>query len=662
MSSPSKSFIFCVHAHQPVGNFGWVFEEAYQKSYKPFFEVVSRHPKIPVSAHFSGSLIDWLEKNKPDFIALLKSLSERGQLEFIGGAYYEPIYGLIPEKDLKGQVQMMKDKIYSLFHRVPEGVWLTERVWDAKIVKPLAEVGMQFTILDDLHFEKIGIREPVMGYYETKTNRDSLDLFASMKHLRYLMPFRQAEETIQFITQQQAEAPDVFVFADDIEKFGMWPGTYDWVYKEGWLDQFLTQLERAQDNIRAYSFHDFRKTFKPKGQMTIPHASYAEMMEWSGGYFYNFFKKYSESRYMCERMQSVSQKLQKIEKSKNLDAAVFAEAQRALYRAQCNCSYWHGVFGGLYLHHLRSAVFENLIQCEALLQKASHKAWPKIESEELESGERVRMNLKDAACFFTPNHGAALEELDFIPVSANLMCNLKRRKETYHEAVLNKKPVGAGAGEHLSIHEILGVKEEGLEKHLQYDQFSKFSFMDHFFEKEIDRETFGSAAYAEAGDFADGRYEAKIKKKPHDEIHFFRRGTLKLEGRRCPMELEKIFIPKGTNAVKAKYVLTNRSARTLAFAFGVEFNFSIGDQDAMKGISRDHVRSWIFRDSWRNVELEIYAGQEWRLLTAAIETVSESESGLERTYQELGTMLQRNISLKPKESVQYELELTLKKT
>ena len=111
MSNKTKSLIFCVHSHQPIGNFDVVFEEAYEKCYKPFFEVVEKHPSLPVCCHFSGCLIDWLEAKKPEFIHLLKKMSDRGQLEFIGGGYYEPIFGLIPQKDLLGQLRMMNSKL-----------------------------------------------------------------------------------------------------------------------------------------------------------------------------------------------------------------------------------------------------------------------------------------------------------------------------------------------------------------------------------------------------------------------------------------------------------------------------------------------------------------------------------------------------------------------
>ena len=44
-------------------------------------------------------------------------------------------------------------------------------------------------------------------------------------------------------------------------------------------------------------------------------------------------------------------------------------AREALYRGQCNCPYWHGAFGGIYLPHLRHAIYNQLIACDDLLDQ-----------------------------------------------------------------------------------------------------------------------------------------------------------------------------------------------------------------------------------------------------------------------------------------------------
>ena len=87
-----------IHAHQPVGNFDDVFERAYAQSYLPFVEVLSRHPSIRVGLHYTGSLLEWIERAHPEYFERLRGLVERGQIEIVGGGYYEPILIAIPPR------------------------------------------------------------------------------------------------------------------------------------------------------------------------------------------------------------------------------------------------------------------------------------------------------------------------------------------------------------------------------------------------------------------------------------------------------------------------------------------------------------------------------------------------------------------------------------
>jgi alpha-amylase len=642
-----------------VGNFDHVFAEAFDKSYAPFFDVLERHPRVPMSFHFSGSLLDWIESHRPAFIAKVRKLVERGQIEILGGAYYEPIYGMIPKRDLVGQIQMMREKIRGHFGVDPEGGWLTERVWDPDLVKPLEHAGIRYTVLDDSHFEKMGMKLPVTGYYRTTDGGKSVDVFASIKELRYLIPFRPAEDTIAFVRQTKAGPEDVFVFADDCEKFGMWPGTHHWVFKEKWLDNFFTGLEAATD-IGLYTLGSFRRQFKAKRTLRIAHSSYNEMMQWSGGCFYNFFDRYEESRYMRERVWAVSEALDRLP-SGNGSAEGVRKARQALYKAQCNCGYWHGVFGGLYLHHLRSSVFENLIRADGMMAEAASHAslaakGSQVQIVKLESGDRTVFRQKNTISFFNAQYGAALEELDFVPKNANILCTLQRRKEFYHDSVLKKTPSTAAT----AIHAMLGVKDKNLEKSLFYDPVRRLSFMDHFFERNISAVEFERSSYAEAGDFVGKPYKTHVGRGEHKSAAFERTADLRLGRARTSLSLVKTAEPKGDSGLSVRYEMKNRGRRAAAFTLGVEFNFSIGEKEVGKGLKREGVRRWTFNDSWRKIAIELSSPYDCSLLATPVDTVSESECGLERTYQQLGVLLQRRFSLEPGETAEHLIEMDVR--
>ena len=99
MSANKITLLLGIHCHQPVGNFEWVLEDGYKKAYLPFVEALERHPKIKMALHYSGSLLEWIEKSHPEFLNKIAQLVKRGQVEVMTGGFYEPILAIIPERD-----------------------------------------------------------------------------------------------------------------------------------------------------------------------------------------------------------------------------------------------------------------------------------------------------------------------------------------------------------------------------------------------------------------------------------------------------------------------------------------------------------------------------------------------------------------------------------
>jgi len=97
--APRISLALAIHNHQPVGNFGWVFAEVYDRAYLPMLEALERHPGVRLSLHYTGPLLEWLGAERPEFLARLGALVARGQVELLGGGLYEPVLASLPERD-----------------------------------------------------------------------------------------------------------------------------------------------------------------------------------------------------------------------------------------------------------------------------------------------------------------------------------------------------------------------------------------------------------------------------------------------------------------------------------------------------------------------------------------------------------------------------------
>jgi alpha-amylase/alpha-mannosidase (GH57 family) len=100
-----------VHAHQPVGNFPEVIEDAHLRCYKPFLETLYAYPDFRFAAHFSGWLLDWLRERYPADMDLLAEMVKRGQVELFSSGDTEPVLAAIPHRDRVGQLRTLNDKL-----------------------------------------------------------------------------------------------------------------------------------------------------------------------------------------------------------------------------------------------------------------------------------------------------------------------------------------------------------------------------------------------------------------------------------------------------------------------------------------------------------------------------------------------------------------------
>ena len=680
MSRGKVTLVLGLHNHQPVGNFEHVFEEAYSKAYLPFMEILDSFPGIPFVLHNSGVLWNWLVKHHPEYMELLSSMSERGQIEIMSGGYYEPILSVIPERDRQGQLRMMRDFLTARFDRTPRGCWLTERIWEPHLPLTLSRAGLEYVIVDDAHFKSTGFSiEEMRGFFLSEEDGDYIRIFPIDKRLRYLIPFSAPEETIEYlrrVAEEPGKEDKIVVLADDGEKFGLWPGTHKLCYEEGWLERMCGLLSESGDWLNLSTFSGVIDTHGPIGIVYLPTASYSEMMEWAlplkageryrkavdllsaadsieepkeavrGGFWRNFLVKYEESNWMHKRMIAVSEALEGTGEKNG-------KALDHLYQAQCNCAYWHGLFGGLYLPHLRSAVFTHLIEAENVAAAATgRKLEHEVRDIDGDGVEELIVSSSHLRAFFKAR-GGSLRELDIISPAFNVTDTLTRRREIYHNDIAGfGNPSGGEPGAAVSIHDITSAKEGGLERFLLYDDRNRESLIDHFIGAETDMEAFADSSYKELGDFLQAIYGLEIGRSGDEPLFTFeRRGKVEsAAGKNVTVDLVKsIVMASSSSRLDIDYLIRPVDGN-LDCRFAVESVFSLLAGDAPdryflfpgRNISDRRLASMgeergvdrlSLVDEWLGIEIGLEfepATLVWRF---PIETVSNSESGLERVYQ-----------------------------
>ncbi|HEV2424187.1 MAG TPA: alpha-amylase/4-alpha-glucanotransferase domain-containing protein [Terriglobia bacterium] len=542
------SFALLLHSHQPVGNFDHVIEEAYSKAYRPFVDLLARHPGIRVGLHYTGFLLQWIEKNHPEFFAGLRRLVERQQVELVSGGFYEPILPVIPDRDKRAQILKLTDFIRSRFGVTPRGAWLTERVWEPSLAKPLAEVGIEYIVLDDTHFTLAGVEaKNLNGYYYTEDAGLPLRLVPSIKSLRYTIPFREPAETMEILRSGldsgvPASRRPLFAMGDDLEKFGGWPHTFEHCYAHGWLERFFQAVDSARDWLEVTTLADYLDRNPPLGRVYLPTASYEEMMTWAlpmeaarelraclaasdhlpeadkfrrflrAGLWRNFLAKYPEANQMHKLMLEVGRRLQAAAASgaSSADHAhLLSEAGDNLLASQCNDAYWHGVFGGLYTPHLRSGILGHLIRAECALDRLEDPAAPLVTRSDFDCDGSTEIQVRHRlyGMVLRPADGGTISALRFKPAGIELINSLARRPEEYHDEVRAQAHSHATRGAvPESIHAQEPASEPNLAEFLRYDRYARHVFRSYVFPAGKQWQDFEQLTLEESPELAGGEW------------------------------------------------------------------------------------------------------------------------------------------------------------
>ena len=679
MPAPSIQLCLVLHNHQPVGNFEHVFEAAYQDSYLPFLDVFEEYVHLQISLHLSGPLAVWMQEKHPEYLARVSELVSQGRIEVLGGAFYEPILPMIPGRDRQGQICRYSTWLEQHLGGPVRGMWMPERVWESELTSDLAQSEIEYTILDDYHFRRAGLNpKQLLGYFVAENEGHVLRVFPGSERLRYLIPFQEAQETIDFCRDMASQQPGcVLVFGDDGEKFGTWPDTAKHVYQEGWLRRFFEALTENRGWLKTTTLAQAVASTPPQGKIYLPDASYREMTEWAmpvekqlafdraskmlesdarwsqvqpfigGGYWRNFKVKYPESNEMYSRMMYVSQLVEQAE-NMPISPVILDRARDYLYQGQCNCSYWHGAFGGIYLPHLRNAVYQNLLTAECLIERCQHDGAPWVEATHsdfnFDGHDEIRLANDRLVAWFSPQCGGSMFELDLRDLGHNLLATLQRRPEAYHEKVKAGQNLADATAS--SIHDRVVFKQEGLDRCLHYDSRLRKNLIDHFWDEDIDLRSVADNVALERGDFADGKYETVIGRNPDRvQVKLHRSGN----AWGVPLKLTKgVTMESGQSELEIAYLIEGLPAGK-DFHFGVEFNFagmpadqedrffSDAAQQMLGTLGQEHSlerqETIHLTDRWLGLGVTLSIGQAGGIWTYPIQTVSQSEAGFERVHQ-----------------------------
>jgi 4-alpha-glucanotransferase len=658
------AFCFGIHNHQPIGNFDSVLAETTARAYRPLLERVRARPEVRLTVHCTGSLLLWLREHARDTFDLLGAAVSAGQVELLTGGFYEPILAILPDADKRGQIERLTTFLHTEFGVRPRGMWLAERVWEPHLPRALREAGVEYVLVDDSHFALAGLDpEELAGYYMTEEQGTTVAVFPISQRLRYLIPFADVSKTIEYLDSRRAAG--VLTVVDDGEKFGAWPGTYDHVYGQRWLDTFFDRI-LATPWLTMTTFSDVMDRLPAAGRVYLPTASYQEMGDWSlpaeagqaleaarrelgpleggaritallrGGFWRAFLVKYPEIADIYWKMLRLSRAIES-GLAERPGAPALSAAREALWRGQANDAYWHGVFGGCYLPHLRRAVKSALLDAERRLDDAAPAvaaAAAHVMDANGDGRDEILVRTPALALTIDPALGGALTELACLPRALDLADVMTRRPEAYHEQVRRRHLTESGAGAR-TIHDVPVSKEDGLDTLLAYDVCRRASLLDGRVPAGIPLDAVAPWPAGGGSPAARSRFDVQEREGSVTITFAAAAGTAKrivVRGATVRAEYRLEPAPPGRFAVQWNLALTAGEAPGRYL--------SLPGRPSLGSRGRTHeARAVTLTDEWIGVDARLGWSDGAELACGPVETVSVSETGFERIYQGIALLL-----------------------
>ena len=707
------SLALTLHNHQPVGNFGWVIAETYEQAYLPMLEALERHPGVRVALHYTGPLLGWLRVERPDFVARLAGLAERGQVELVGGGWYEPVLAALPERDRVGQLIRMADEVEATFGRRPRGAWLAERVWEPDLPTALVSAGYDWTVLDDAHFRAAAIPEDdLWGSYTTDDQGKVLTVFGTEQGLRYRIPFADVDDVIGYLRDHATDDGErLGTMGDDGEKFGAWPTTWEHCWGRGrWVERFFEALDANADWLATVTPSDWTVGHRPVGRVYLPTGSYAEMGEWAlpadealafgttlrraraehrpearwlrGAIWRNFQVRYREINDIHKQMLATSELVETMP-----DGPIREVARDHLFAGQSNDCYWHGLFGGVYLPDLRVSALARLIAAEDLV---TGPGAPTTTRRDVDLDGREEVVLTGPGQFVTVKleEGGGISRWDLRAAGHPLAAVMRRRPEAHHETLrrheLAKADHAAGDGHQpsaaegagpASIHDIVRVKQEGLLEHLRYDAYERRSGLVRILPADTTPEAAASGAAEELADLRDGAWS--LDGLDAGRIVLRRAGHVRMPAGSAPIQATKTIAIGGGRldpSLLVEIEIVHRgdpASPPIDALLGVEWSTMLlggGHNPAAwhdvggRRIAHDEtaraaeVSRLAAGNDQLGITVETTTDRPMEAWIAPIQTVSNSEAGFELVYQGSATLLVQPLRLAASQRLTLRIE------
>jgi len=238
---PELTWVNFLHIYQPPNQFPEILDQVVKESYLPLIQLAKKYPRFYFTLNINASLTEQLaERGYRKIIDGLTFLARRRQIEFTGSAAYHPILPLLPDNEIRHQIEKNDEINKKYFGNAykPAGFYSPEMAYSNRLAGIIKKAGFKWIILDE-------------NQVDAKVNPSKKYLIKS-KGLEVIFRERKLSKSYppEVLAKRLAEAEEgeiIGISATDGEIYGHW-------HKD---DRRVLQKLVAKTNVNILRVTDF---------------------------------------------------------------------------------------------------------------------------------------------------------------------------------------------------------------------------------------------------------------------------------------------------------------------------------------------------------------------------------------------------------------------
>lgn len=323
-----------LHIYQPPDQYEDLLRVLVETCYSKIFKILKENPTQKLTMNIAGALVEQLAKRGYSYlIEEIKFLLKNGQLELTDSAKYHAFLPLLPAEEIKRQILLNRITNKKYFGKIynPKGIHLPEMAYSKKLGKIIADLGYEWTILNETSFKGKLFEKVETSKIFTLKGKPSLKILFRNRKISDLIQrgfIHTPQDFYSALENEKLKENEYLITAVDGETFGH--------HRPG-LEKVLEKIYQ-EGKVKTFHVQDILKIVPINGEIDPIPGTWASLESEIRKKIYFAQWKYPNHPIHKKQWKLTYLAIKVVSKNKN--DPNYKKARKILDKALFSCQYW----------------------------------------------------------------------------------------------------------------------------------------------------------------------------------------------------------------------------------------------------------------------------------------------------------------------------------